>query len=90
MQVWFCRPCRLAFDDTGSPLVENPQILRTHFDALRIARNSVKTPEDVAHPVRLSMEAHMIQGLQEAYMSGLRDGLLLALNLDYEEDQFTK
>jgi hypothetical protein len=70
--------------------VENPQILKTHFDALKIARNSVKVPPGTADPLRLSMEAHMIQGLQEAYMSGLRDGLLLALHLDYDADGFAK
>lgn len=84
-KVWFCRMCRIAHDETGSALVENPHILKTHFDALKIARANTSGAAGTPAPVRLAMEAHLIQGLQEAYMSGLKDGLLLALHLDYDD-----
>ena len=85
MTVWFCRMCRVAHDHTGTPLVENPHILKTHFDALKITRSLPPTSTDESPGVRLAMEARHIQGLQEAYMAGLRDGILLSLNLDYEK-----
>lgn len=85
-QVLFCRLCRIAHDEHGQPLVENPHILRTHLDVLKNVRSNLKLPQDLPKAVRLTMEAHMIQGLQEAYFAGLKDGLLLSLNLDYEQE----
>lgn len=85
MKVWFCRPCRIAHDGSGTPLIENPQLLKTSFDALKIARQSVTVPGDAPAAMRLALEAKLIQGLQEAYLAGLKDGILLALHLDYED-----
>lgn len=85
--IWFCRPCKLSHDQSGRLLITSPE-LRSSFNPLQKARATIKA----AHPTmaavgKTALEAALIQVLQESYLDGLKDGILLAYSQDYEEGQ---
>lgn len=78
----FCRACKLAYNESGGLCVDT-RTLSTSFNPLAIARGIIKeTAGDAAAVARTALEVLLIQGLQEAYFSGLKDGVLLAYSQD--------
>jgi len=78
----FCRPCKLPYHEKGGLAVDT-RSLSTSFNPLKIARGVVwKTNPEVSSVARSALEVLLIQGLQEAYFSGLKDGVLLAYSQD--------
>lgn len=62
--------------------------LKSDFNPLQRARDTIKAAHPTMAPVgRTALEVGLIQGFQESYFNGLRDGVLLAYSQDYEKSE---
>ena len=78
----FCRPCKLRHDAQGRAVVEL-NTLNSSFNPLKIARGMIsKTHADAAPVTRSALEVFLIQALTEAFVAGVKDGVLLAYGQD--------
>lgn len=83
----FCRACKLLHDPDGVAMFTGPQ-LASHFNPLASARSTTKSHhKGMASVGKTALEAALIQNLHEAYMAGLKDGILLAYSQDYQEGE---
>ena len=83
----FCRPCQLPHDPHGSPLF-TAKTLAERYNPLQAARDTISKHHKGAKPVtKTALEIALIQSLHEAYLSGIKDGVLLAYSQDYEEGE---
>lgn len=79
---FFCRSCQLPHDELGNPLFTT-RSLADHYNPLKAARGVVGAHhKDTAPVTRTALEVALIQSLQEAYMAGLKEGVLLAYSQD--------
>ena len=79
---FFCRPCKLPHDDKGNPLFTTASLAKT-YNPLLAARKTIGPHHTEAESVtKTALELALIQSLHEAYMSGLKDGVLLAYSQD--------
>lgn len=79
----FCRKCKIPYDSTGSAMFNSASQLVSHFNPLAAARRVIgSTHKDASSVARTAFEVLLIQSMQEAYMSGLKDGALLAYSQD--------
>jgi len=80
-----CRACKLPHDEHGRAIFESTS-LNSNFRPLRDARGTIKEGHPNASPVaKTALEVALIASLQEAYLQGLKDGVLLAYSQDYME-----
>jgi hypothetical protein len=78
----FCRPCKIPHDAQGRAAIDLIR-LNSSFNPLSTARGMIrKTNADAAPVTRTALETFMIQALTEAYVSGVKDGVLLAYSQD--------
>ena len=82
VQFLFCRACKLTHSEEGTLLIESAA-LNTAYNPIKIAREAISKSfpqhEGVA---AVATEALLITSLQEAYLAGLKDGILLAYSKD--------
>jgi hypothetical protein len=84
---FFCRACKLPHDEGGNALFK-ARSLAERFNPLQAARDTVRKTNPQAAPVtRTSLEVALLQTVQDAYFSGLKDGVLLAYSQDFEEGE---
>jgi hypothetical protein len=82
---YFCRPCKLPHDEFGNPLF-TAKSLADRYNPLQAARDVVAKHHPHDKPVvKTALEVALLQSIQEAYFSGLKDGVLLAYSQDYQE-----
>lgn len=81
----FCRHCKLPYSEDGGLLMDMRQ-LHSAFNPLVLARGTIgKAAGDASSVAKTAMEVAFIQGLQEAYFAGLKDGVLLSYSQDVAE-----
>ena len=74
----FCPKCKLMHDTSGRPMIMSTD-LRSEFNPLKMARDTISGAHPQAAPVvRTALEVALIQGFQECYFAGLKDGAMLA------------
>lgn len=78
VEILWCEGCKLVHDMTGTLVVQNFDKVETSFDPLKIAKQHVRIPPGTPPLLRSTMEAAIIEGLLQSYMSGLKDGILLS------------
>lgn len=82
LAFYFCRACKLPYNEYGSVVVDTAT-LNTSFNPLGIVRGIIGETHAGASPLaRNAMEVLLSQGLVEAYLAGLKDGVLLAYSAD--------
>lgn len=83
----FCRPCQLPHDGGGNPLFTTKS-LADAYNPLQAARDVVGPHHKDSAPVtRTALEVALIQSLHEAYMAGLKEGVLLAYSQDVNKGE---
>jgi hypothetical protein len=84
IRFYFCRACKLPFDAAGGVII-NLNTLGSAFDPLRTARGMIKGTAPGASPVaKTALEMLAIQGYVDAYVQGMKDGILLAYSQDVD------
>lgn len=84
-EMLFCRACKLLHDRDGVAMFDGPQ-LASHFNPLAGARSTTQTHHKGFTPVaKTALEMALIQNMHDAYLAGLKDGILLAYSQDYTE-----
>ena len=84
---YFCRPCKLPHDELGRVTIDTAR-MSPAFNPLSIVRGVVsKTHQDATPLTRSAMETFLLQGLLDAYMAGVKDGVLLAYSQDVTETE---
>jgi hypothetical protein len=79
---FFCRACKLPHDALGNPLFTTKSLANA-YNPLLAARKVVGSHhKDVAPVTKTALEVALIQSLHEAYMTGLKEGVLLAYSQD--------
>lgn len=82
LAFYFCRACKLPYNEQGSVVIDTAT-LNTSFNPLSIVRGIIGGTHAGASPLaRNAMEVLLSQGLVEAYLAGLKDGVLLAYSAD--------
>lgn len=88
--VYVCRHCKILHDEGGARLTESGE-LRSAFEPLRLARQiSTKTAPGLHGVAKAAVETAFVQGLSDAYLQGLRDGVLLAYSLESADKRVAK
>jgi hypothetical protein len=80
--IKFCRTCKLPYNLTGGLAIDLSS-LNSSYQPVKTARGIIGKAHPGATPVTKSaLEVLMIQGFQDIYMAGLKDGILLAYSQD--------
>lgn len=83
----FCRPCQLPHDEAGNRLFDMKS-LADMYNPLKAARGVVGAHHKAAAPVtKTALEVALAHSLQEAYMAGIKEGVLLAYSQDVNEGE---
>ena len=83
----FCRPCQLPHDADGNALF-TAKSLAGAYNPLQASRDAIRSHQGGVAPVtKTALEVALVQALQEAYFSGIKDGVLLAYSQDFEEGE---
>lgn len=87
MVFYFCRPCALPHDQDSNPIV-TASGLKDFFSPADKAREFIGKHRRDAGPVaRTALEVALMQQLFDAYMTGLKEGVLLAYSQDVTEGE---
>lgn len=82
-----CRACKLPHNEDGKALFESTS-LNSSFRPLRTARDTIKQGHPSASPIaKTALEVALVASLQESYLQGLKDGVLLAYSQDTMEGE---
>ena len=85
VRFYFCRACKVPYDEFGVTVV-NLNSLSSNFNPLKTARDAARGITQGASPVaQNAMEVLATQGYLEAYLAGMKDGLILAYSLDVKD-----
>ena len=83
----FCRPCKLPHDELGRALFSNKK-LNDMYTPFKSARKVISQNHPKATAVaRTALEVALAQALHEAYMEGIKEGVLLAYSQDVTEGE---
>ena len=84
---YFCRPCQLPHNEHGHKLF-TMKSLSDLYSPFKAARQVVGAHHKGAAPVtKTALEVALAQALHEAYMAGIKEGVLLAYSQDVNEGE---
>jgi hypothetical protein len=82
---YFCRPCQLPHDDHGNPLFTTKSLGQA-FNPLQHTRNALKNHhKGISQVTKTALEVALLASVQEAYLAGIKDGVLLSYSQDKSE-----
>lgn len=83
----FCRACKLPHNEYGVPIFDSG-LIKSFFNAPDLTRSIIGKTHAGMNPVaRTAFEVLLMQGMVEAYMAGVKDGVLLAYSQDVGEGE---
>lgn len=84
----YCRGCKLPHDKSGNPLLKSGQPMNASYNPLRGAFEAVKSDgRDLSPVAKAAASVAFMPALQDAYLQGVKDGILLAFSQDVKEGE---